>query len=199
MRLLTEADYRTEAEPALRRLFLNDSPRNQKFGVNAESRKLLYEYRTPNQQILEIIVQTASKLGDKGFYLSVLVREDVENLRNFNHWWVPFDEVSLYLSNALDIFNFANHFENVIYSPRGQWGLMWSFENFGLLVGVNEFINKACQYLPGIEKQVDDFLKYTNECKKKWGDQNINIDWLPGLLEQMYGSETAQKMLRAID
>lgn len=74
MRLLTEIDYYTEAEPALRNVFLNDDPRNQKFGVKAELRKLLYEYRPPDPQLINAIIKSASNLGDEGFYLSTNVK-----------------------------------------------------------------------------------------------------------------------------
>lgn len=195
MRFLTTADYHAEAEPLLRNVFLSNNPRNPRFGPKAELKKLLYEYLTPDPQVVETLIQVASTSGDQGFYLSVLVDQG----KNFSHWWIPFEEVSLYFSSDPDIFQYANHFETVIYSSQGNWGLMSSFEHFGILAGVHDFVSQVCPKLPGIEEQIEGFLSYVSECKKEWGAERVDLGWVPSLLNQLYGSEMAQSLLQTFN
>jgi hypothetical protein len=195
MRLLSELEYRTEAESSLRKCFLNDDPRKPEFGVNAEAKKLFYEYHLPDSDIINSIVQTASESGETGFYLSILIR-NIQDQEAHNHWWIPFDEVPIYLSVNTDIFQFAYQLENVIYSPSGSWALMRSFENFGLLVGKQDLIQDVCLNLPGVEQQIFDFLNYVREGRDTWGYGKIDIHWIPQFLSRIYGEQIAQEMLR---
>lgn len=194
MKALTESEYLLDAEPVLRRVFLNDNPLLPVFGEAVERRKVLYEYRTPDTQITPVLVQVASELGDDGFFFSNLMRRASDPV-DANHWWIPFDEVSIFLSCNTDIFNFAYQLENVIYSRSGQWGLMWTFENLGILAGTGSCIDKVCQIIPSIEKQVGNYLNSIKESKDTWGTENINITWLPSFLEHVFGREVAIMML----
>lgn len=101
MKALTKSEYLIDAEPALRRI-LNDNPLLPVFGKAVERRKVLYEYRTPDAQI-NPVVQVASELGD-GFFFSNLMRRPSDQV-DANHWWIPFDEVAIFLSGNTDIFN----------------------------------------------------------------------------------------------
>lgn len=194
MKALTESEYLLDAEPALRRVFLNDNPLIPIFGQAVEKRKVLYEYRTPDAEITPVVVQVASELGDDGFFFSNLMRRPSDPV-DANHWWIPFDEVSIFLSCNTDIFNFAYQLENVIYSPSGQWGLMWTFENLGILAGTGSYIDRFCQIIPSIEEQLKNYLNSIKEGKDTWGIENINIAWLPSFLEHMFGKEVALMML----
>jgi hypothetical protein len=201
MRFLTAADYRTEAEPALRKVFLSDSFCHQQFGVNAQSRKFLSEYCPPDPEIIEAIARSASNLGDDGFYLSVLGIQRFDDSIEFDNWWIPFNEMSIYLSNNSEIFHCANQLEHAIYSPQGKWGLMWTFGSLGILAGVDEFVRQVCQDLPQIEQQARDYLKDISESKTEWGE-HISIidrlDWIPGLFARLYGRESTEKMLQEV-
>jgi hypothetical protein len=194
MKVLTETEYQLNAEPALRRIFLNDNPLLPTFGEAVEIKKILYEYRTPDTQITAVLAQVASQLGDDGFFFSNLLRKP-NDLETANHWWIPFDEMSIFLSCNTDIFNFAYQLENVIYSPSGQWGLMWAFENFGILAGTSSCIDRVCQIVPSIEQQILYYLDHIKECKDTWGIENMNITWLPSFLEYVFGEEVAVTML----
>jgi hypothetical protein len=201
MRFLTAADYRTEAEPALRKVFLNDSLCYQQFGVNAESRKFLYEYSPPDREIIEAIARAASNLGDDGFYLSVLGIQRFDEAIEFDNWWISFSEVSIYLSNNSEIFHYADRLEHAIYSPQGKWGLMWTFGCLGILAGVDEFVGQVCQYLPQIERRARDYLKDISESKTEWGEHISvidRLDWIPGLFDRIYGRESTEKMLQEV-
>lgn len=197
MRLLSEAEYHSEAEPALRKCFLNDDPRKPKFGINAEVKRVLYEYTLPTSDVLNPIIDAASRLGETGFYLSVLDR-NISDQEARNHWWVPFDEASVYLSYNTDVFRFAYQLENVLYSPSGSWGLIRAFEKFGLLVGKHDLIQRICLHLPNVEQQIFDFLNYVYYCKQTWGTGMIDIHWLPNFLESIYGGQVAEEMLNQV-
>lgn len=199
MRLLSESDYRSEAEPALSKVFMSDNPREQHFGVNAEARKLIYEYLAPAEELISAIVKSASKFGDDGFYLSILVRDNSSSSEQSCHWWVPFDETQSYLSGNTDIFRFAYQLEHVIYSPNGLWGIMGAFENFGILTGKAEIIDEVSRAIPEVDKQVYEYLEYICECIEIWGIGNVNITWLPVLLERIYGQYLSSQMLEKIN
>jgi hypothetical protein len=196
MRILTETDYRQESELALRKIFINDNPRDPCFGSNAEVRKLIYEYHPPEYKLVSAIMQCASKLSEQSFYISILTRSSSSNTEEPFHWSVPLSEVSTYLSVNTDIFRFAYQLENVIYSPNGLWGIVGTFENFGILAGKSEIINEVVSVVPEIDQQVYDFLSHIITCVREWGMEGVNIGWLPNLMNQIYGKEASLRMLK---
>lgn len=197
MKALTESEYQLQAEPALRKIFLNNRPLLPIFGEAVEARKILYEYRTPDLEVTPIIVQVASELGEDGFFFSNLIPQPISQVTQVdaNHWWIPFDEVSVFLSCNTDIFNFAFQLENVIYSPTGEWALMWTFENLGILAGTNRYIDRVSQMIPSIDQQILNYLNQLTEYKNIVGIKNINIAWLPSFLEHIFGKAVAVRML----
>jgi hypothetical protein len=94
------------------------------------------------------------------------------------------------------LFNFAYQLENVIYSPQGKWGLMYSFENYGILAGVEKFMGKICQTFPSIDQQILEFLNYIRECIDIHGQEKVVITWLGSFLQNVYGSDRAKIMLK---
>ncbi|MBD1894036.1 hypothetical protein [Coleofasciculus sp. FACHB-129] len=194
MLILTEAEFRESAESSLRLVFLNDDPFNQRFAPDVPARRIIYEYfYRIEPPLLDAVVAAASRVGDTGCYLSNLWRNK-EQPEHPNHWYIHFSEISAYIAADGKVFNNALTSENVLYSPQGKWGVMMSHEHHGLLAGTHEFMEEICRLIPDLDRQVYGFLDYW----KYWYSQGNSADvtWLPGLLTQIYGRETAKTMLR---
>lgn len=199
MKVITEDEFVRKVEPELKQVFLNREPHSPMFGDNVESVRVLYEYRPPDRSIVDAIIQAASAIGDTGLYISVLNRPISGRSTSPEHWWVPFDEVSTYLSGNTEVFHFAYQLENVIYSPTGQWGLMYSFENYGIVAGNQAFMDKFSCRFPRIDQQILAYLSYVKECIDVHGKEKVNVGWLSPFLSKIYGSEDAEAMLKEAD
>ena len=136
MRVLTEAEFRAEAEPILRQVFSTDDPFGQPFTPNIPARRIIHEYFYQIESpLLEAIIAAASSIGDSGFYFSTLWRPKEEVTQESYHWYIPFEEISSYVTGEGEGVGTALILENVLYSPQGKWGAMMSHEHHGLLGG----------------------------------------------------------------
>lgn len=195
MRILTDDEYYSEAEPKLRQVFLNENPKLPQFGSNAEEVKLLYEYFPPNVEVVNALVSTASHMGDSSLYLSIV------NVVDFNssmtkHWWIPFEEISTYLSIDTNTFGLSYQLESVIFSPQGKWALMSSFERYAILAGTQDFIQNFSEHFSDIDRQILGYLKIFRECINKDGIEKANIAWLGNFLKSVYTIEEAKEILK---
>ena len=195
MRILTDDEYYSEAESKLRQVFLNENPMLPQFGSNAEEVKLLYEYFPPNVEVINALISTASHMGDSSLYLSIV------NVVTFNssmtkHWWIPFEEISTYLSIDTNTFGLSYQLESVIFSPQGKWALMSSFERYAILAGTQNFIQNFSEHFPDIDGQIFGYLKIFRECINKDGIERVNIAWLSDFLKSIYTIEKAKEILK---
>jgi len=195
VRILTDDEYYSEAESKLRQVFLNENPMLPQFGSNAEEVKLLYEYFPPNVEVINALISTASHMGDSSLYLSIV------NVVTFNssmtkHWWIPFEEISTYLSIDTNTFGLSYQLESVIFSPQGKWALMSSFERYAILAGTQNFIQNFSEHFPDIDGQIFGYLKIFRECINKDGIERVNIAWLSDFLKSIYTIEKAKEILK---
>jgi len=202
MRALTEDQFRSEAKPALRRVFATDDPFDQQpFVPDVAVRRVVFgsDYdlkfivRPP---LIDALVAAASSRGETGCYFTALGRMNQEEEGEFNHWYIPFSEIAAYNRCDDKVFKLAFNWENVLYSPQGKWGLMTSHEGHGLLGGTQEFVDEVRRRIPDLDKQVYPFLKFWQY--HKIHSKGAKTDWLPGLLTQIYGYETALEMLAEV-
>lgn len=196
MRILTDDEYHSEAEPMLRKIFLNENPKQPRFGSNTEEVILLYEYFPPDAEIVQALVNIASHLGDKSLYLSIINIVDL-NSSMIKHWLVPFEEISTYLSIDTNSFGLAYQMESVIFSPQGKWALMSSFERYAILAGTKDFMENFLKHFPDTDRQILNYLSIFKECINKDGVEKVNIFWLGDFLKNVYGIEQAKELLRA--
>jgi len=195
VRILTDDEYYSEAESKLRQVFLNENPMLPQFGSNAEEVKLLYEYFPPNVEVINALISTASHMGDSSLYLSIV------NVVTFNssmtkHWWIPFEEISTYLSIDTNTFGLSYQLESVIFSPQGKWALMSSFERYAILAGTQNFIQNFSEHFPDIDGQIFGYLKIFRECINKDGIERVNIAYLSDFLKSIYTIEKAKEILK---
>ncbi len=190
MYTLSEERFRKEAAPALRRIFEREDPWDQPFARSVEIRRLLYPVScVPEPWLLDAIAYAAKETGDLGFYWSVIERPASEAQDRPYHWYIPFAEMTIYES-------FSDPFvlENVLYSPRGQWGIMTSHEDHALLGGTLVFFQAMRKVAPEFDNmnQVRDFLSDWKEHRARYGS---DISWIPGLLTNVYDAETTHHLL----
>jgi len=202
MRSLTEDEFKAEAQSSLRQVFASDNPFDpQPFAPNIPLRRIVFGWEYDLKYIvrpplIDAVVAAASSIGDTGCYFTVLWRMNEEVNGEFNHWYIPFSEISAYNRCDYEVFRFAFNSENVLYSPQGKWGIMTSHESHGLLAGTQEFMDEVRRKIPDLDQQVYGFLKiWQNHKTHSFG---AKTDWLPGLLTQIYGHEKAENMLQEV-
>jgi len=197
MRVLTEADYYQEAEPILRQVFIQDNPIEEVFASGIEERKIIYRYKYEiDSTLAEALIDAASRIGDRGCYLSLLWKTSRPNY--VNHCYIPFSEFwSTYINKENESYSRIRFFsvsENVLYSPQGKWGIMFSHEGYALLGGISGFMEKISNLLPNLDSQVYQFLEYLQYCQANYYGTQLSW-WLPRLLSHVYGPEMAQRIL----
>ena len=196
MHIVSHEEYLAKVEPILRNVFVDDDPFGPSFAPNIHGRKIIYRYKNYiDPPFTDTLMEAASKLGDEGCYISLIWRPRHEPW----HWYIPFSEFnSAYVENKkeFDEFGMRHVFalENVLYSPQGKWGIMFSHEGHALLGSSQSFIEEIQKAIPDLDLQVYEFLKYWKYCKDNYS--SAETAWLPELLAQVYGQENAEKMLR---
>lgn len=187
---LTEKDFKAEAEPVLRQVFTSDNPfAMHPFAQTIPQRRVMFGLKydlkyVVSSSLLDALVSAASSVGDTGCYFTMLWRMNEEAKGEFNHWYIPFSEISTYKRYDHEIFGSAFNAENVLYSPSGKWEIMTYHEYHGLLGGTHKFMDKIRRRIPDLEQQVYDFLEFWQH--NKTNNIGAKTDWLPGLLTQIY-------------
>jgi len=195
---LTEAEYKVQAEPMLRKVFVNDDPFRETFSPNIIERVIVYPCDIDIEPpLLDGLIAAASSIGDKGCYLTQLFPFD----GHVNHCYILLEELlgnDGYFCEQEKLIeagiNMDFQAEYVMYSERGLWGVMVSHEHHGMLGGSPKFIKKIHEVVPDLYEQVNLFLDKFQDLKA-YGF-NPTLEWLPGLLTHVYGQETAERMLQ---
>ncbi len=195
---LTEAEYKVQAEPILRKVFVNDDPFRETFSPNIIERVIVYPCDIDIEPpLLDGLIAAASSIGDKGCYLTQLW----QSKGHVNHCYIPIQELlgndGYFCEHEKLVeagINMNYIAEYVMYLERGLWGVMVSHEHHGILGGSPEFIEKIHELVPDLYEQVNLFLDRF-QYFKAYG-LNPKLGWLPGLLTHVYGQETASRMLQ---
>ena len=83
--------------------------------------------------------------------------------------------------------------EHVIYSPRGTWGVMTSLEWHAIAVGSEGFRARLLAS-PMFGNSLQMFLENWKDSRERL---NGRTSWVPGLLENVYGTAEAETILAA--
>lgn len=202
MHILTEAEFRKEAEPMLKKVFVNyaDDSSKQSFSPAMTERRIIYPCGGSFDEAIpvEVLVAAATKVGDKGCYItSVWKSEDTPN-----HCFVSLSEMLVgYSENtgndnqmiALNLGMDIYQLESVIYSAQGEWGIKMSHEYYGLLGSSPDFMAIIESGVPNFNMQVYSLFDRYHEFRES-GIEPI-LDWLPPLLSHIYGQQVAKEML----
>ena len=195
MQFFSETEYLQKIEPVLRNIFIEDEAFG---GVFVEamtekrivcSKKLYTDFSFP---FSDAIIQAAKRLGDKGFYWTVMLQQEPR------HCYLTFDEFELLEEENLkreDILDSFDDWSYIIYSPSGQWGFMISRDDgkHGLIAGNKEFMRSIELSIPdfSFEQQIHNFLDYWSY----YASNSYHTTWIFPLLTQVCGQEKARQLL----
>lgn len=188
MRALSEEEFLREAKPVFDRVFVAENPFDPLFTSAIEARMILFPVHNVMDRLIARAIKKASSLvNETSFYLSVLERPDAAEQDRPYHWLIPFSQLEEYRE-----LGYPFVLENAIYSPSGTWGVMFSHARHAVLGGPRQFVQAVTETLPNSVSQVDKFIATWKQNQERFGS---NLDWLPRLLEHVYGEERAQEML----
>lgn len=198
MRFLSEQEYLQEAEPMLRQLFIHDDPYGAIFAPEVKEKRIMWgtyaeDFDAP---LSDGIIKAAIAMGDKGFYHTAIWLSETEarhyymSFAEFEHWQNISDE------DWKQIASFP-WLENVVYSPSGQWGIMFSHEHYALIAGTNETMQAIQKAIPNLdfESQIHDFIKHW----QYYNSNGFHTHWILALLTQCCGKQKAQDLLDRYD
>ncbi|MGK7954041.1 MAG: hypothetical protein AB4063_02045 [Crocosphaera sp.] len=200
MYILTELQYKKEAEPIFKHIFTDDYPYGKCVNSSIEESLIIFSRSSGDVEtdLLEGIIEAASKLKEKNCYLTNIFRYE----ETPNHYCLSLSELSEeYLRSSSNIssnevtLDIDDWIEYVIYSQRGTWGLMISHERHGILAGSSQFITIIRQFVSNLDDQVYLFL---DKIESLSFSPNATLEWVPELLYHIYNKEKAQEMLSQI-
>jgi len=196
---LNDVEFNTKIEPILNKVFVADNPFGEPFSSDITTRKIVYPiYDYPEHNLLEALIEAASKEGDMGCYLSLFWHSEGQP----NHCYIPFSELidgfaspslGKGIAERLNMCVFPGY---VLFSEQGKWGLMVSDEHHGLLGGSSEFVRIFSEYISDIDRQVYNFLEVMQDLKTDGSRKKLN--WLLQMLSHIYGREDAVKMIEKV-
>ncbi len=191
---LTAEEYYNEVLPPLKIIFgsIPPDPFLKPFTNSIDCKRILFEYNfIPNSEFLKgLQFSVQREYLEETFYLAIVEGLDSIESIPLEVWKISFNSYNDFLINE---HTYSIALENVIFSLNGNWGIISSHESHGVIGGSEQFINTLKDMLPMLDFQVIQFLNYWKSYHEDFG---VNIDWLPTLMEHVYGMETAQKMLK---
>lgn len=188
MRRLNGDEWSLEMEPAFRRVFAATDPFGQPFETAVQSRALVY----PVSYLLdatefEALIDAARFVGDDMLGVSITETNEPLDAPTARHWVLKYWEGSEY-RHLGDV----GVLQNAIYSPTGQWGMLLSHEQHGVIGGSRDFMRRFAARFPAFEESVNGFLEYWNENHRR---HNADISWLEPLLAHLYGIQSARELM----
>jgi hypothetical protein len=192
---LSQNEFLSDAKPCLFKVFNQPCPLIAPFTPKMNSRFLIYNETEPiNPNLLEVIKNISTNQGEIGFYFSFVETSDYTIIYPgllgteiyLKTYFIPYSNVNDYR----DQYFFTSH---VIYSQHGNWGVFVHYDNFLAMGGISEFINEINKYIPGINEEVHEFIRWW----KIWHiDLKFDISWIPKMLEHIYGIEKAKIIIQ---
>ncbi len=205
MHVLAEDQYNAEMEPILKQVFdlEEDYDGLIYFTDNIRSRRIFYLGMVyVDDPLLNAIIHAARSAGDcNGCYVTLINR--ITNQPN--HCYIPLEEMYAVLMGYTMERDLGMKFwsDYAIYSAQGNWGLVTTSAQFGLLGGSHEFIKQVELAFPALSSQVYDFLQHWKEEElyafehAEHPEMILGIKtWIPDLLQHVYGDELAMIMLQ---
>jgi hypothetical protein len=165
------------------------------FTPKMDGRVVVYnETSSIDSEILTPMISISKSMGDKGFYFSFVEVYDYQiwypgmpnEEKYLKSWFIPFENIKEYQSQTF----LTNH---VIYSQQGNWGIFVSVDHYLLLGGVSSFTDQIIHEYPKIDDATDHFIQTWKEWNLSLG---YRLEWIPGLLEHIYGMEKAKWLIQ---
>jgi hypothetical protein len=184
---LDKIQFFKKAKKAFDSVFVSVNPYGRPFQPGVQPRLLLYGFQwSLDEPWLDPILRYIKSRKEPGFYVTAFSRSQPDLApENYAHWYVRLNEISEYQARVFSQ-------ENAIYSAHGQWGIVCSDYGHALLAGPEALINEIQGSVPDLEHRIEEFLDAWKYYKV---DQNVDIEWIPGQLEHVFGSEKARSLM----
>ena len=199
MRFLNEAEYEQEAKPMLRQVFIDDDPYGAIFVPHVEDKKIIYgRYAEFFSPLSDAIVKAAVNLGDEGFYYTAIWLSETEPVRHcyisFAEFNLPYEQRNEEDWEKIEPFHWLEH---AVYSPSGQWGIIFAHEHHALIAGTKEMMEAIRGAISDLdfEEQIHDFIKHW----QYYNSNGFHTGWISALLTQLCGKQKAQDLLNRYD
>ncbi len=154
------------------RIFITTDPFT--FPFRSSIQRCVIFYPTEGYHLTEAqfkaMTAAARTIGEEGFVISVVEYAE-DFFKQGDHWWCQFPSYEDYLNLPLVL-------ENAIYSIKGNWGIVISHEDHGVVGGTEEFINQVREQYPQASSDIVDL-------KEAWQD-NPNNDWIQNILPKVF-------------
>jgi hypothetical protein len=143
----------------------------------------------PGQILLDALKEIGLSEGYDGYYyvfidysgpptFNISLQDEIKN-QTVDSWYVPFDKTD----QAKHIFCV---FCQAILSPKGDWGIFITRDDFLVLGCTPEVGEKLQTLLPDIDRSIYRFLELYDLFEQKL---NAHWDWLPELIHHLYGEK----------
>lgn len=189
---LTKSDFRTYCEPALLTLCgtVEPDPFGEPFASHVETRLIIYEYwYFPSDGLLDAIRSECRREGEESIFLTRLGHSSF--IGDTQDWQDPY-YLEISLSSLEEYKNNSLPLENIIYSRQGDWGIVGSHEQHGVVGGSREFISAIRGHVQHVDQQVYGFLA---QIHRDWELTDRPPKWLYAHLKHVYGKEKAENLL----
>lgn len=170
-------------------VFRTADPFGLPFQDEVEARDLLYPvgFRLDEDEF-RAVAEAAGKLGEGRAFLSEVEGSSGSRWAARNHWEI---DLGVYPYPQLASEGFIDIMESAIYSTAGTWGLLISHEQHAVAGGSPLFVSSLREQLA--RDHLGDFLSFWRENLERF---QSDLSWLAPLLEHLYGSGEAVRLLR---
>lgn len=189
VRKLSDDAEVARSQAAFEAVFCMADPFGRPFRDEVEARDLLYPvgFRLDEEEF-RALAEAAGKLGEGRAFLSEVEGYSGSKWATRNHWEI---DLGVYPYPQLASQGFIDVMENAIYSTAGTWGLLISHEQHALIGGPPLFVSSLRGQLD--RDHQGDFLSFWRENLERF---QSDLFWLAPLLEHLYGSGEAARLLQ---
>ncbi|MHB8966861.1 MAG: hypothetical protein ACYC5A_11000 [Thermoleophilia bacterium] len=181
-----------KAESAYFTAFGHRSPYRGPFRDETPARALLYPVDTyPDDDLYFAVANAAAAIGQDDAYYSTIMDVTEDSYFAVDYWQLDLDEYP-FNDRGMKDNGWIPILESTMYSTAGDWGLILTNKQFGLIGGSNPFMDALRQWLPDLDSQAAGFVDHSWFGKDGPGGSS---SWLAGVLTNVYGKEKAALLL----
>ena len=182
-----------KARDAYFSVFQNRSPYRAPFREDTAVRAMIYPVDTyPDDDLYFAIANAVSEIGEDEAYFSTIMTVTEDSYFAVDFWKLDLDEYP-FNDKGMRENGWIALLESTIYSIEGDWGVILTNKQFGLVGGSNPFMDGLRRWVHDLDSQVVRFVDQYWYARQSPGG---NSAWLPSLLAHVYGEEKAALLLR---
>ena len=157
---LSNSEYERLCKPAMEYLWNSETPDTNLPEFNEKlNGHFLYEEEGGflDEELMKSIIEISRDIGENGLLFSDLSMENNGLEKESNSTYIPFENVEGFLESEIMLR------EKVIYSQKGDWGIISSGEGLAVLACEPKYDRKLRKIFPDINKDINEFIKRTAE------------------------------------